>query len=38
VDAVLKSGYRTRDIANSDTPADMILGTEAMGEQILSRL
>jgi 3-isopropylmalate dehydrogenase len=38
VDAVLKSGYRTRDIADATTPADKILGTEAMGEQVLSKL
>jgi len=38
VDAVLKAGYRTRDIADSTTPADMILGTAAMGEQVLSRI
>ena len=38
VDATLKAGFRTRDIADSSTPANMILGTEAMGEQILNRL
>jgi 3-isopropylmalate dehydrogenase len=38
VDAVLKSGYRTRDIADASTPADKILGTAAMGEQVLSKL
>lgn len=38
VDAVLKAGYRTRDIANSDTPADKILGTEAMGAELLKHL
>ena len=38
VDAVLKAGYRTRDIADASTPADKILGTEAMGEQVLSKL
>ena len=38
VDATLKVGFRTRDIADSSTPANMILGTEAMGEQILNRL
>jgi 3-isopropylmalate dehydrogenase len=35
VDALLKKGYRTRDIADSNTPANMILGTEAIGEEIL---
>lgn len=38
VDAALKAGYRTRDIADTDTPSDMILGTEAMGSQILTHL
>jgi 3-isopropylmalate dehydrogenase len=35
VDSVLKEGYRTKDIADSTTPANMILGTQAMGEQVL---
>jgi len=35
VDQVLKAGYRTRDIASPGTPADKVLGTEAMGEQVL---
>lgn len=34
VDAVLKDGYRTGDIANSTTPADKKLGTAAMGQLI----
>jgi 3-isopropylmalate dehydrogenase len=38
VDGVLKAGYRTRDIADASTDAAMILGTEAMGEQVLARL
>jgi len=38
VDAVLKAGFRTRDIANSSTPADKILGTDAMGAEILKHL
>ncbi|MBO0950389.1 3-isopropylmalate dehydrogenase [Fibrella forsythiae] len=38
VDAVLKDGYRTRDIADADTAADKLLGTFAMGEQVLSHL
>lgn len=38
VDAVLKAGYRTRDIAAANTPAHMILGTQAMGEEILKRI
>lgn len=35
VDQVLKNGYRTRDIADSLTAADKILGTDAMGDAIL---
>ncbi|WP_128547468.1 3-isopropylmalate dehydrogenase [Larkinella soli] len=38
VDQVLKAGYRTRDIADAQTPTDRILGTEAMGRQILNHL
>ncbi len=38
VDAVLKAGFRTRDIAAANTPAHMILGTQAMGEEILKRI
>jgi 3-isopropylmalate dehydrogenase len=38
VDAVLKAGYRTRDIADSDTSAEKLLGTSAMGEALLARL
>ena len=38
VDAVLKAGYRTRDIADATTNPAMVLGTEAMGEQVLARL
>ena len=38
VDATLKAGFRTVDIADVNTPKDMILGTDAMGEQILSRI
>ena len=35
VDQVLKKGYRTGDIADSTTDKSMILGTEAIGEEIL---
>jgi 3-isopropylmalate dehydrogenase len=35
VDKVLKSGFRTKDIADSSTPADKILGTERMGEEVM---
>ncbi len=38
VDATLKAGFRTGDIADASTPKDMILGTDAMGEQVLSRI
>jgi len=34
----LEAGYRTRDIASSDTPADMIVGTARMGELVCERL
>ena len=37
-DKVLKEGYRTRDIADAQTAADKILGTEAMGEEVLKFL
>jgi 3-isopropylmalate dehydrogenase len=38
VDAVLKAGFRTGDIADAATPKDKILGTDAIGEEILKRL
>jgi len=38
VDKVLKAGFRTRDIADTTTAKDKILGTEAMGEQVLKVL
>ncbi len=38
VDQVLKAGYKTRDIADKQTPADKILGTGAMGEEVLKFL
>jgi len=38
VDAVLKAGYRTRDIANSSTQAANIVGTEQMGQLVLEYL
>jgi 3-isopropylmalate dehydrogenase len=38
VDQVLKAGFRTRDIANAATPAHLLLGTDAVGEEILKRL
>jgi 3-isopropylmalate dehydrogenase len=38
VDKVLKAGYRTRDIADSHTTSKNILGTDAMGEQVLNNI
>ncbi len=38
VDAVLKAGFRTRDIADANTPTDKLLGTAAMGAELLARL
>jgi 3-isopropylmalate dehydrogenase len=38
VDKVLKEGYRTRDIADATTASDKILGTEAMGREVLKFL
>lgn len=38
VDQVLKAGWRTRDIAAPDTLEEKILGTEAMGAEVLRRI
>jgi 3-isopropylmalate dehydrogenase len=38
VDKVLKAGFRTRDIADAQTPANKILGTDPMGEEVLKFL
>ncbi len=38
VEAFLKDGYRTIDIADATTPADKILGTAAAGAMVLSKL
>jgi 3-isopropylmalate dehydrogenase len=38
IDQVLKAGFRTGDIADASTPAHMILGTEAIGKEILDRI
>lgn len=35
VDQTLKAGFRTRDIADAQTPAASILNTEAMGAKVL---
>ncbi|MCL6524515.1 MAG: 3-isopropylmalate dehydrogenase [Thermoflavifilum sp.] len=38
VDQTLKAGYRTLDIADKHTPNHMIVGTDAMGQQVIQRL
>lgn len=38
VDATLKQGFRTMDIANKHTPNEFVLGTDAMGAQVLKNL
>jgi 3-isopropylmalate dehydrogenase len=38
VDKVLKAGWRTRDIASAQTPPAKLLGTEAMGTEVLKGL
>jgi 3-isopropylmalate dehydrogenase len=38
VEQTLKNGFRTRDIADSSTAANLILGTDAMGNVVLERL
>ncbi|MDQ6480436.1 3-isopropylmalate dehydrogenase [Dyadobacter sp. LHD-138] len=38
IDQVLKAGFRTRDIADATTAPEMILGTDAIGEEILKRI
>ena len=38
VERVLDEGWRTRDIADEDTPADHILGTVAMGDRVVAAL
>jgi 3-isopropylmalate dehydrogenase len=38
VDGVLKAGFRTRDIADTNTPAASILGTNSIGEEVLKRI
>lgn len=35
---VLDEGWRTRDIADANTPADKILGTAAMGDKVVAAL
>ena len=38
IDGVLKAGWRTKDIADINTSSDKILGTEAIGKEILDRI
>lgn len=38
VTAVLDEGWRTRDIADASMPADRILGTAAMGDEVAKRI
>jgi len=38
VDAVLKSGYRTKDIMDQNTDIEKVLGTQQMGEQVLNTM
>ncbi len=38
VTKVLNEGWRTRDLADEDTPAEKILGTVAMGDKIVEAL
>lgn len=38
VTAVLDEGWRTRDIADAAAPADRILGTAAMGDEVAKRI
>lgn len=38
IEGVLSDGWRTRDIASADTPAEKLLGTSAMGDAVVARL
>lgn len=38
VEKTLKSGYRTRDIADANTPHEKILGTEVMGNVVANQI
>lgn len=38
IEQVLAQGWRTRDIASADTPADKLVGTRGMGDAIISAL
>lgn len=38
VDTVLKKGFRTSDIADSNTPKNRILGTDDMGQKVIKEI
>lgn len=38
VDQTLKEGFRTRDIAQPGSPAEKIIGTQSMGDEVLKRI
>lgn len=38
IESVLADGWRTRDIASADTPAEKVVGTAAMGELVVVAL
>jgi 3-isopropylmalate dehydrogenase len=38
VEQTLKEGFRTRDIADSSTSADKIIGTDTMGQKIVEKI
>ena len=38
IESVLAAGWRTRDIAAADTPAERVVGTSAMGDLVVEAL
>ena len=38
IERVLEEGWRTADIADEATPADHVIGTSVMGDQVVSHL
>jgi 3-isopropylmalate dehydrogenase len=38
IEGILADGWRTRDIASEDTPAEKIIGTSAMGDLVAERV
>ncbi len=38
IEDVLNEGWRTRDIANDETPEDRVVGTEGMGALVVERV